>query len=224
MAFQGFTKDTYVFFMEVVMHDSRQFMEENRARYKREVQRPLQELALGLLPDLLTIDANFNPRLTSIVSRIHRDTRYTKDKSLYRDHAWLSFKHPDTHTGDTFSMYAEIDPKGYGYGMGMYCPDSTFMKGLRERILANPVRFLELAEAAKKKGFTVEGESFKRDRFPDADVALKPYLNKKGISFCFYSHELKRTMRKEFQDELREGLLSLKELYWFIMPGAKQGN
>ncbi|MCE5234791.1 MAG: DUF2461 domain-containing protein [Clostridiaceae bacterium] len=224
MAFQGFTKDTYVFFMEVTLHDSRLFMEQNRARYKREVQQPLNELALGLLPDLMTIDANFNPRPTSIVSRIYRDTRYTKNKALYRDHAWLSFKHPDVSTGETFSMYAEIDPRGYGYGMGMYSPDAAFMRTLRERILANPLRFLELAGAAKARGFTVEGDLFKRDRFPDADESLKPYLNRKGLSFCFYSHDLKRTMRPEFLEEVREGLMSLKELYWFIIPGARQGK
>ena len=222
MAFQGFTQDTYAFFMEVAFHDSKLFMEQNRARYKREVQGPLNELALGLLPDLLTNDADFNPRLTSIVSRIYRDTRYTKNKSLYRDHAWLSFKHPDTHTGETFSIYAEIDPKGYGYGMGMYGADAAFMRALRERILANPLRFLELADAAKARGFTVEGESFKRDRFPDADESLKPYLNRKGLSFCFYSRDLKKTMRPEFLNEVREGLLSLKELYRFIMPGARR--
>ncbi len=224
MAFQGFTQDTFLFFMEVVFHDSKLFMEQNRARYNREVYGPLKELALGLMPDMLTIDPNFNTRLTSVISRIYRDTRFTKNKSLYRDHAWLSFKHPETRIGDTFSMYAEIEPKGYGYGMGMYSPDSAFMKGLRERILANPARFLALAEEAKKRGFTVEGEAYKRDRFPEADEALKPYLNMKNISFCFFSTEVKRTFRPELLDEMREGLLSLKELYQFIVPSAKQGS
>lgn len=224
MAFKGFTQDAYLFFMEVVFHNSKLFMDQNRERYKREVQGPMGELALGLLPDLLTIDANFNPRLTTIVSRIYRDTRYSKNKGRYRDHAWLSFRHPDTRIGETFSMYAEIDPKGYGYGMGMYSGEPTFMKGLRERILANPARFLELVEEAQKNGFAVEGESFKRDRFPDADAAIKPFLNKKSLGLSFYSNDLKRTMRPEFLEEVREGLLSLKELYRFIVPTAKQEN
>ncbi len=224
MAFQGFTQDTFLFFVEVTFHDSKRFMDQNRARYKREVQGPLSELALALLPDMLTIDPNFNTRLTSIVSRIYRDTRYSKNKSLYRDHAWLSFKHPDTRIGETFSMYAEIEPNGYGYGMGMYSPDSAFMKAFRERILTSPARFLALAEEAKARGFTVEGERFKRDRFPDADPALKPYLNLKGISFTFFNKDVKKTYEPDFLNEVREGLLSLKELYQFIVPGAKQGK
>jgi hypothetical protein len=109
--------------------------------------------------------------------------------------------------------------------------DPEAIIGIHVRGVFNELQLQDLSKKTlrgqmgqKARGFTVEGESFKRDRFPDADKALKPYLNRKGISFCFYSHELKHTMRKEFLDEVREGLLSLKELYWFILPGAKQGN
>jgi hypothetical protein len=35
-----------------------------------------------------------------------------------------------------------------------------------------PACFLALAEDAQRRGFTVEWESLRRDRFPDADLAF----------------------------------------------------
>jgi uncharacterized protein (DUF2461 family) len=52
----------------------------------------MKELALLLTPAALEIDPDFNTRATSVVSRIRRDTRYSHDKTMYRDHVWLGYR------------------------------------------------------------------------------------------------------------------------------------
>ena len=79
--FQGLSEDTYRFFWEIAFQNNREFFEANRERYKRVVQEPLFLLAEELLPTALEIDPGFSPKLSNIVSRIRRDTRYTRDKS-----------------------------------------------------------------------------------------------------------------------------------------------
>ena len=53
---------------------------------------PCGGLPLRLMPTALDIDGNFNPSINASVSRIRRDTRFTKDKSPYRDHMWIGFR------------------------------------------------------------------------------------------------------------------------------------
>ena len=142
--FTGFTQDTYRFLWELAFNNDRAFFEANRARYKQVVYEPLHELTLALIPAVAEIDGRLNVRPASTISRIRRDTRYSKDQSMYRDHAWLGYKMPGSLVSESFCIYAEIEREGYGYGMGMYAPNSEMMRALRERMLARPQTFLSL--------------------------------------------------------------------------------
>lgn len=216
--FQGLNEDSYRFFWELAFQNNREFFEANRERYKQNVQQPLLLLAEDLLPDALEIDPGFSQKRNVIVSRIRRDTRYTKDKSPFRDHAWLSFRPPEKRLSECFVLYAEFEREAYGYGMGMYGPDAVRMQQFRERMLARPALFLSLVnDPAFRQKFRLMGESFKRPRFLDASEEIRPWLNLKYLSFQFSSPELSRTMRPELVEEIREGFALLKPVYRFLM-------
>ena len=216
--FQGLTEDAYRFFWEIAFQNEHSFFEENRKRYEKSVKEPMLALADALGEAALEVDPNFNVRPSSVVSRIRRDTRYTKDKSPYRDHAFLSFKYPGAATGESFVLYAEFERTAYGYGMGMYYPLPQFMADARKRMLAQPQKFLEIVNnPAFAERFHWQGEEFKRPRFQDAPEAIRPWLNKRSMSFCFSSPELKNTMKPELVEEVQEGFRLLKPLYRFLL-------
>ena len=216
--FQGLTEDTYRFFWEIAFHNYREFYEANKDRYKETVQKPLLQLAELLTPTALEIDPGFNVRPSSVVSRIRRDTRYSKDKSPYRDHAWLGYKPHEQRTSVSFVIYAEFERDAYGYGMGMYAPESALMQSFRSRILARPQLFLSLVtDPSFSERFALVGESFKRPRYADADEEIRPWLNLRRISFQYSSPALSKTMQPEIFDEIREAFLLLKPVYRFLM-------
>lgn len=216
--FLGLSEDTYRFFWELGFHNDRTFFDANRARYKSVVYEPLCRLTDALSQTVSDIDDRLSVRYTHVVSRIYRDTRYSHDKSPYRDHAWLGFRLPGVRTGAGFVIYAEFERESYGYGMGMYAPNPELMQELRDRMLARPKRFLELvSEPAFAARFAVEGEAFKRPRYMDAPEGLRRYLNMRSLSFCFSSPELQNTLRPELADEIIEGFELLKPVYRFLM-------
>ncbi len=218
LGFKGFSEDTFRFFWDIAFQNEQAFFETNRARYRANVYEPLLRLSEEIGPTVAEIDDRLNVKPSSTVSRIRRDTRYTHDKSPYRDHAWIAFRMPGAYISESFSIYAEISRDAYGYGMGMYAPNATMMQAFRQRIFAQPVRFLELInEPAFAERFTLEGEPYKRDRFPAEPAALKPYLNRKNMSFCFSSPQLTKTMSPALADEVRDGLRLLKPVYRFFM-------
>jgi len=214
--FKGFEPDTFQFFMEIAFNNDRTFYEANKERCKRVVMQPMRDIALDLLPTALEVNPNFNQKLTSTVARMNRDTRFSQDKRPYRDNSWLAFKPADSRLSENLVLYFEIDQNGYGYGLGMYNSNPALMKPFRERAVADPERFLEIVNGENIKKFRVEGEPFKKDRFPNAPEGIKSYINRGGISFCYYEKNTTRTFEPSLVDEVTEAFLALKPLYRFI--------
>ena len=216
--FQGLNEDTYQFFWEIAFHNEQSFYEANKDRYKKNVYEPLKELALLLTPAAQEIDGEFNVRPAAIISRIRRDTRYTHDKTMFRDHAWLGFRRPGGMLSESLVVYAEFEREGYGYGMGMYGSNPALMREIRPRILAKPQKFLSMVnDPAFTSRFEVVGDAVKRPRFTDAPEGVLPYLNRKGLSFCFSSPNLKKTLSPKIADEIIEGFQMLKPVYRLMM-------
>ena len=215
--FEGFAPDTYRFFLELGFNNEKAFFDANRERCRLVVQQPMRALAAELIPAALEMNPAFDTRLGVVVSRMNRDTRFSKNKLPYRDHGWIGFRPCETRTSEAFCVYFEIEPGGYGYGMGMYDANPALMKPFRERALANPQKLLALSDALGARGFEVHGNSFKRDRFPAAPEEIKPFLNRTGISWGFFTRDVEKTFSREISVEVQEALRLMRPLYRFVM-------
>lgn len=213
--FVGFMPDTYNFLTEIGLINTREFYHANKERYRAAVKEPMTALAEYLLPDMLEIEPDFNPRMTSIVSRIYRDLRFSRDQRPYRDHAWLGFRREGNMVSEGMCIYFEIEPDRVGWGMGMYSGNTELMANYRRRILAHPDTFLSLA-AQLKDGYIEEGVRYKRDRFTDAPEALAPWVNRKSLGWNHTDARLTRTFDPAFKDELKRELLRFAPMYRFL--------
>ena len=86
---------------------------------------------MDLSPTMLELDPEFNtePKVDKTICRVWRDTRYTKDPSLYRDHMWIIFKRGGRmHGTDHPGMYVEINQDGFSYGCGFYYASTPSME------------------------------------------------------------------------------------------------
>ena len=89
--FLGFTDDTVQFFLDLKFHNNTVYFHENHDRYIETVQEPFYQMINDLSDDMRSIDPFMEIRPHKCLSRIHRDTRFSKDKSPYRDHHWFLF-------------------------------------------------------------------------------------------------------------------------------------
>ncbi|MFH1679982.1 MAG: DUF2461 domain-containing protein [Candidatus Eisenbacteria bacterium] len=163
--FHGFSPEALDFLENVRARDSKAWFEENRERYRELLVEPFQALVLDLTPAMRRIDPRFElrPAVGRAISRIYRDTRFSKDKSLFRDSMWIAFKRPSKEWTGEPSYFFEITPSFYRYGMGYYSASRATMDELRARIDENPAAFRR-AIAFRKKGspFDLRGETYKR--------------------------------------------------------------
>jgi uncharacterized protein (TIGR02453 family) len=90
------TPRLFRFFSELARHNDRAWFEDNKARYVEEVRDPLLRFVEKFGPRLARISLHMtaDPRpVGGSLFRIHRDTRFARDKSPYKTHAGLSFRH-----------------------------------------------------------------------------------------------------------------------------------
>lgn len=216
MKFNGFSEETYQFLLSVVIHNEKSWFEENKEAYQEYVKIPMLSLEEAVRPTILSID----PRVRTgplAVSRIYRDTRFSKDKSPLRDHAWLGYKPPKMRNSEFFSLFMSITPVGYNYGMGMYAPIPSIMQHLREKILAAPDRFLSIInDKSLTDIFTCHGTDYVRKKYQHANPEIETWLNRRGFYYIYESGKKERTFLAEFSEEVMEAMNRMKPLYQFV--------
>ncbi len=165
--FQGYSNETFEFFMAIRFNNNRSFFLENRDWYQRAVRDPSIALAQALADTVERIDPNLERRPHRVVSRINRDIRFSRDKSPYRDHIWLSFNRIDAEKGKLPGLYCEFSDNGCCCGMGFYHGNRSLMDALRRCILAQPLFILELCAPVMEE-YTLFADVNSRIAIPEA--------------------------------------------------------
>lgn len=164
--FTGFTDETFQFFAAIRFNNNPEFFHANHDWYERAVRAPLKDFAAGLGESVLGVSEALETRPEKVISRINRDIRFTKDKSPYRDHLWLSFRRPGTSQGCELSIYFTVGAEGCGMGFGVYDQLRPLMNAVRREILVNPEAFERDAQAAARR-LALCGEPYRRMKTPE---------------------------------------------------------
>ena len=164
--FQGFTDETFEFFMAIAFNNNTDFFHANHDWYLRAVREPCLHLAEALSDAVEAVDDQIERRPNRVVSRINRDLRFSRDKSPYRDLMWLSFHRPGPDRYTAPELYFEINANGGSFGMGFYEEDRARMNGLRRRLLTEPEAFLKLWRPLERD-FSLSMRAFKRMKLPE---------------------------------------------------------
>lgn len=225
MEFSGIPMDAFAFLFELRLRNEKAFFEENRERFTKNVRDPMRLLVAGLEPLMNEIDPLLVTKPSSCVSRIHRDTRFSADKSPFRDHMWLAFRRDeDKHLSESFVYYFEISPEHYAYGCGTYGALPALMEKIRTRAAAEEEHLVSIVNDLDKYGFTLHGEDFKRPKVKDAAEQAMRLLNKKGFYAGKENLSIKAACEASLLDELKEGFKKLEPLYRFARGMPRKTN
>lgn len=181
--FSGFTKEAVDFLTDIRFHNNQQFYDENRQRCERYVKAPLRALSDEMAPVVQLIDPRLDTRPGRTMSRMRRDTRYTRDKSPFRDHVWLGWRYPGESRSEGFSLYWGFGPDWINWGCGCYDTDKPLMDALRLHIRREPEEIREILRHPEIEGrFALFGEDYKRIAVPeDVPQDLRALYVKKGF-------------------------------------------
>ncbi|MCX8584177.1 DUF2461 domain-containing protein [Gilliamella sp. B3023] len=214
--FTGFTQAGLNFLQDAWINNSKAWFDEHRAIYDNDLVKPFRLLVEQLTPAMLKIDEWFEtrPAIGKTISRIHRDTRFSKDKSLYRSRLWLTFKRPNRDWKEAPAYFFEISPDCYRYGLGYYCASKQTMDIFREEILNDTEKFLKVIRCVKKP-FELVGESYKRPLIKDEKIST--WYNRKNLAVMVTNNHIEDVLDGNLADKLAKGFKQLLPLYDYLM-------
>lgn len=218
------TEQTLRFLAENRMRNSREWFHANKEDYRRYVLAPLTELSERLGPAMLEIDHELvvAPKVGKSISRIYRDTRFSKDKSLYRDVMWVVFARDKSVCDCRPGFVLELSPDGWRYGCGYYCAPARVMEGIRKLVLDGSKAYRRAQQAFDSQDiFQIEGECYKRPHYPGRPERERQWLERRNLDLMYNSTDFDALFAGDLHLRLLEGFQVLAPVYEFLL--AAQG-
>lgn len=214
--FHGFRPQATTFLRKLARNNRKEWFEEHREDYEREVKGPLAALVEEVDARLAVVAPEIVGDRKRSIFRIHRDVRFSKDKSPYKTHAACWFYHRDAghavgseaaHGGAGF--YFHMEPDRTICGGGIWMPPRPAVNRIRdaiaedheelERILTNSAfrkRFGEMDDEAMlsrmPRGFAPDHPAAKLLRYQSFTVGRS--LTPSEIE----SHRLPDTLARDY--------------------------
>lgn len=117
-----FTRETFRFFKDLASHNHKEWMDANRERYQSAIVKPFRRLLEETASKVLELDARFDTsgRTGPNFSRINRDIRFAKDKTLYKTQMYLKFSVPAPDKRETGQLYVGLSKDTVTAGFRIY--------------------------------------------------------------------------------------------------------
>lgn len=217
--FTGFTDDTIRFFLDLRFHNEASFFHANKSRYQEHVVAPFYALIEDLAPLMLQIDPTIEIRPQKCLARIHRDTRFSRDKSPYRDHLWFLFRRAAEPKDGAVIYWFEFGPDSVGWGLGTWGENRNAMDILRRKIVANPEKIKAIVDSCDLPGhhIAISGSTFKRLAVPDnVPASLHPLYLGRELYIPKVYPEMKWAFQPTLVRRIRKDFKALTPLYHLL--------
>jgi uncharacterized protein (TIGR02453 family) len=160
--FEGFGAGAFSFFDDLAANQNRDWFTANKARYEAQVRGPFAALIVDLSAALAERDIPFRGDPKTSLFRIHRDVRFSNDKSPYKTNAGAVLRPT---SGGPGMIYVHISPEGCFAAAGFYHPEPKALADIRRTIAERPATWRSIAGELDKVGLELS-QSDKLTRAP----------------------------------------------------------
>lgn len=181
-----FGKGLFAFLQDLERNNDKGWFERNKERYEREVREPALALIRALEPRLERISPHLlasDKRVGGSLMRIHRDVRFSRDKSPYKTNLGIQFRHESGKDAHAPGLYMHVQPGECFLGAGMWQPDAPSLRAVRDAIVADPEGWKKVRDdRALRRHWSLAGDALTRPpRGFDADHPLVEDLKRKDF-------------------------------------------
>jgi uncharacterized protein (TIGR02453 family) len=166
IAFPGFPQDLFQFLAELGLNNEREWFEPQKQRYERSVLEPALAFIRAMAPQLPRISKAFvaiDKRVGGSLMRVHRDVRFSKDKSPYKTNVGIQFRHATGKDVHAPGIYLHLEPGECFVGMGLWHPEPEPLAKIRARITREPDVWQRVRDDEGFRAvFALHGESLAR--------------------------------------------------------------
>ncbi|MBP3329395.1 MAG: DUF2461 domain-containing protein [Clostridia bacterium] len=215
--YDGITSDSLFLLARNRFENDKNFYEEHKAEIKKRVITPVKQIIEALMDDMFSYDDKMVLIPWKMVSRIRRDTRYTRDKSLYRENVWVMFMRDKKANPYIPCFWLEIFPDRYTCGVGTFYTNASYLEIYREMILSEPDKFRKAIKSCEKTGAVLSLDCYKKRKPGDCPEDLLLFYNTKSLYFKCDYFDITELENPDFIEKIRENYKAFYPMYKFLV-------
>ena len=190
-AFEGFSPALLEFLRDLEKNNDKNWFDAHRADYEGLYLEPAKRFVTAMGPGLRKISKHLRAegRVNGSIMRIHRDTRFSKDKTPYKTGLFLLFTEGDGPMKQGAGFGLHVNATGLGMMGGMFGFDDAQLVRFRKAVVDEKAgRALERAvREVARAGYGLSAPHYKRvPRGFDKDHPRADLLRQRAL---FASHE-----------------------------------
>jgi len=158
-----FQPSSFKFLNKLAKNNNRDWFNEHKQDYEDQIRTPALQFIADMSHDLADISPHFYAvpkKVGGSLMRVYRDVRFGKDKTPYKTHVGIQFRHAVGKDVHCPGFYLHIEKGNCFIGVGIWRPDSPSLAKIRQRIVLQDKKWIT-ASTDKKflKQFAFTGES-----------------------------------------------------------------
>ena len=190
-AFSGFTPAAFEFLRDLADNNDREWFQSQKQTYHQDVRDPFIAFVEAASYRLDGSGLNLRGGKQSVF-RIHRDIRFSKDKTPYKTHLGGVLSYSGTKKDTRGVVYIQFGVDGGFVAAGFYQPGSQQLGAIRTGISESPEAALDIVQTLSEQNIPLRAtDTLKRmprgfESFADSEVAdllkMKGYIIKQDLT------------------------------------------
>lgn len=181
----GFTDRSFAFFAGLEADNSKMWFEANRSLYEEAVKGPMEALIAVASAALAQRGEPLRGGPKSLF-RLHRDTRFSNDKSPYKTHQGALLTRTGARKDAGTLLYCHIEAGGGFIGAGAYRLSAAELGPIRQRLIDEAAAFTEALARLDADGLSLGDDESSLSKLPRGftshkDHPLAEHLKRKSF-------------------------------------------
>ena len=167
MSFTGFPKQSVDFLAKLKTNNEKQWFDDNREVYDNFVMEPAREFVAAMGEKLQKIAPKIvaDPRINQSIFKIHRDVRFSPDKTPFKTHLGIFFWEGSRKKMENSGFYFHIEPPVLLLGAGIYIFPKSHIDEYRNSVVHpkhGPALTAAIKEVTGNGELALDGKHYKK--------------------------------------------------------------
>jgi len=142
--FPGFPAEGLDFFRSLMRNNRREWFQPRKHIFETHLKEPMRNLVIEINREMARFAPEYVTDPDKAIYRIYRDTRFSKDKTPYKDHIAASFHRRSADAHGEAGFYFAVSHKEVAVGGGVYMPAPPTLQAIRRHLADHHAEFRKL--------------------------------------------------------------------------------
>jgi uncharacterized protein (TIGR02453 family) len=165
----SFSPKLLTFLADLAAHNDRDWFAAHKDHYEDLLKTPALSFITAFEPLLHEVSPHFQAIAKAqggSLFRIYRDTRFGADKSPYKTHLGIHFRHEAGADAHAPGFYLHVEPGASMGGFGLWMPDNPSLARIRDAMVAQEARWADIRAGLDAAGFAMHAGEGDLKRVP----------------------------------------------------------